>query len=50
MPASSARCVGALNALGSTIATAMAAALLAIAVFIAFTISAASLVAEPVHW
>src|SRR6185437_848326 len=49
MPASSARCTGALNAFGSTMQTAIAAALAAIAALIAFTISAASLVAEPVH-
>ena len=49
MPASSARLTGALKACGSTIDTAMAAALLAIAAFIAFTICATSAVAEPVH-
>src|SRR5579875_3977564 len=49
MPASSARWIGALNALGSTMQTAIALAFAAIAAFIALTISAASLVAEPVH-
>ena len=50
MPAASARSVGALKAFGSTIGTAIASALAAIAAFIAFTISAASEVCEPVHW
>src|SRR5580698_3205415 len=50
MPAANARSVGALNALGSMIGTAMALALAAIAAFIALTISATSELAEPVHW
>jgi hypothetical protein len=50
MPAARARSVGALNALGSMIGTAMALAFAAIAAFIALTISATSEVAEPVHW
>ena len=50
MPAASARSVGASNARGSTIGTAIASALPAIAAFIALTISAASEVWLPVHW
>ena len=49
MPACIARATGGSKACGSTIGTAMAAALLAIAAFIAFTICATSAVAEPVH-
>ena len=50
MPASNARALGALKACGSTIGTAMASALAAMAAFIALTISPTSALAEPVHW
>src|SRR4051794_5954192 len=50
MPACSALSVGALNAFWSTRQTAMPSALAEMAAFIAFTISLASPVFEPVHW
>src|SRR5579875_89943 len=50
MPAESARSVGSLKAVGSTIATAMPSALAAMAAFMALTICPASLFSEPVHW
>src|SRR5260370_16947549 len=50
MPADKAASTGALNATGSMIETAIPSTLAAMAVFIALTMSATILFAEPVHW
>src|SRR5579872_6798013 len=50
MPLARARLTGSLKACGSMIATAMPSTLAAMAVFIAFTISATLLLTDPVHW
>src|SRR5260370_3701387 len=50
MPADNAASTGALNATGSMIETAIPSTLPAMAVFIALTMSATILFAEPVHW